>query len=302
MRPRNLVGLDVQWSLNEEQAFRRVGSQLDEGPAPTAEAEGLVDRYGVNRTRFWSMPMNCIGFLALNNHRPLFRRVAMRQAINWAVDRTALAAQAGPALATPWTHLLPPLLPGSITKKRLQPYSVHPNLAKARRLAGPNLRAQTIRIAYRSSGAIGLAQAQEVRRELIRLGFRAANITMKGFSGGDIYTAMWAKGSDLDLGVSLGLCGDYPDANAFLSFVNPPFGPAGSAKYRAKLARANKLREPARTRALGKLDLEITNNLAPAAVLRTYNNRYYFSGRVDPRSLAYSGAYQDWSIPALRLK
>jgi hypothetical protein len=125
---------------------------------------------------------------------------------------------------------------------------------------------------------------------------------MKGFSGGDIYTAMWAKGSDLDLGVLLGLCGDYPDAQRVPLIRQPPFGPAGSAKYRAKLARANKLREPARTRALGKLDLEITNNLAPAAVLRTYNNRYYFSGRVDPRSLAYSGAYQDWSIPALRLK
>jgi hypothetical protein len=40
------------------------------------------------------------------------------------------------------------------------------------------------------------------------------------------------------------------------------------------------------------------NTLAPVAVMRTYNNRYLFSNRVDPHSLVYS----DWSIPALALK
>jgi hypothetical protein len=36
--------------------------------------------------------------------------------------------------------------------------------------------------------------------------------------------------------------------------------------------------------------------------MRTYNNRYFFSNRVDPRSLRYHGVYEDWSIPALALK
>ena len=38
------------------------------------------------------------------------------------------------------------------------------------------------------------------------------------------------------------------------------------------------------------------------AVERTYNNRYLFSDRVDPKRLVYQGIYQDWSIPALALK
>ena len=42
--------------------------------------------------------------------------------------------------------------------------------------------------------------------------------------------------------------------------------------------------------------------VAPIAVERTYNNRYLFSDRVDPKSLVYQGIYQDWSIPALALK
>jgi hypothetical protein len=46
----------------------------------------------------------------------------------------------------------------------------------------------------------------------------------------------------------------------------------------------------------------VTKDLAPTAVLSTYNNRYFFSSRVDPKSLVYQNAYSDWSIPALALK
>ena len=52
----------------------------------------------------------------------------------------------------------------------------------------------------------------------------------------------------------------------------------------------------------GRLDLEVTTRLAPAVVLGSYNNRYFFSSRVDPRSLVYQNVYTDWSIPALALK
>ena len=44
------------------------------------------------------------------------------------------------------------------------------------------------------------------------------------------------------------------------------------------------------------------NQAAPMAIERTYNNRYIFSNRVDPKSLVYQGIYQDLSIPALALK
>ena len=44
------------------------------------------------------------------------------------------------------------------------------------------------------------------------------------------------------------------------------------------------------------------DTLAPVAVTRTYNNRYLFSNRVDPRSLVWNGVYGYWSIPELALK
>jgi ABC-type transport system substrate-binding protein len=164
-RPAHVAGVEVRWNLDEETAFHQVGSnQIDEGPLPLGEVEGVLARYGVNKTRFWSKPNNCIGFLALNSRRPLFRRVAMRKAINWAIDRAAMADQSGPAAATPWTHILPPLFPGSVTRKRLQPYAVHPNLAKARTLARSSLGHRRITIAYGVSGTINFTNAVRVRR------------------------------------------------------------------------------------------------------------------------------------------
>jgi ABC-type transport system substrate-binding protein len=305
-RPHNLAGVDVLWNLNEQTAFEQVkANQLDEGPLPATEVAGVARRYGVNKSRFWVKPTLCVSYLPFNNMRPLFgHSLALRRAVNWAVDRTAFAAQAGPYGSTPWTHLLSPAFPGSVTKKRLQPYSIHPNLTKAKRLAGRYVLNRKITVGYRSSGSINPAQAQIVRRDLIRLGFKAGNITMKPYTGADIYDAMGVRGNPLDMGVVLGWCSEYFDTYSLLAFFLNANNPQAvdNSRYRAKLAAANRLRGNAHFRALGKLDLAITRNLAPAAAMSTYNNRYFFSNRVDPRSLAWQPVYQDFSIPALALK
>ena len=303
--PRNLDGVDVIWNLGELSAFEMVErGELDEGPIPSGEEQGLAGRYGVNTTRFWVKAGSCVGWIAFNNSQGLFHRnVQMRKAVNWALDRTDYS---GTGFArTPWTHLLPPGSPGSITKKSLQPYSTRADLAKARQLAAGHFKDGTITVYYRSSGTINTAQAEVVKRGLIDLGFDPAKITMKGFTGGNIYTAIAVRGSDFDLAVSLGICSDYPQgpADAFLPLGvgRQPFFP-DSARYRAKLAAASRLRGPARSKALGELDIWLMKNIAPFAVMNAYNNRYFFSERVDPRSLRYHAVYQDWSIPALALK
>src|SRR4051812_9245041 len=105
-RPRNLGGVDVQWNLNETTAFEQVNSgELDEGPVPAMGVEFIVQRYGVNRTRFWTMPVKCTGYLPMNMARPLFKgNSALRRAINYVVSRRAYAAQAGPYAGQPWTR------------------------------------------------------------------------------------------------------------------------------------------------------------------------------------------------------
>ncbi len=309
-RPRNVRLVEVRWNLDEDGAYDRVqAGSLDEGPLPAAHVLEVAKAYRVNRTRFWVKPTSCLGLLAINSERPLLRNnTALRRALNWAVDRKAYAAAGGPYSRTPWTHLLPPTFPGSVTAKKLQPYRGAPNLRKARRLAAGHLRRGRINIGYRSSATTGgAATARLLRDDLVELGVAPARIKLKPFSGADIYDAMGKRSTDLDLGAGLGWCGDYLYDPAFLlRLALQPFGfPGGKAvspKYQRKLDAALKLTGRARDRALGKLDLEVTRDLAPTVVLNDYTNRYFFSSRVDPRSLVYSNVYADWSIPALALK
>ena len=77
---------------------------------------------------------------------------------------------------------------------------------------------------------------------------------------------------------------------------------SSGTRFQSRLGALERLRGAARLRALGRLDLDLMTTLAPVVATRTYNGRFYFSGRVEPKSLVYVGVYQDWSIPALALK
>ena len=95
---------------------------------------------------------SCLGQIALNTSRGLFHdNVQMRKAVNWAIDRTDYSG--GSYTRTPWTHLLPPGYPGSITKRSLQPYAPRANIAKARALAAGHFKDGRIKVFYRASGA-----------------------------------------------------------------------------------------------------------------------------------------------------
>jgi ABC-type oligopeptide transport system substrate-binding subunit len=112
--------------------------------------------------------------------------------------------------------------------------------------------------------------------------------------------------------VSMGWCSDYPDPYDWLNILlyggsiqaenNNNYSYMNIGKWNKKMASAARLVGPKRLKVYGQLDLDIMNQVAPMAVERTYNNRYFFSNRVNPKSLIYQGIYQDWSIPALALK
>src|SRR5262245_4505035 len=308
-RPRNLTGLDLQWNLNEQTAFNQTkANQLDEGPLPAAEVQGVASQYGVNKSRFWTKPVNCTGYLPMNTSRSLFgKNLPLRQAVNYAVSRRPYVAQAGPYAGQPWTHLFNPGVPGW---KNVSIYKQ--NLTKARSLARGHMKDGKITVYFRSSGTTNPAQAQIVKQDLINLGFSNDNITMKGFSGGDIYDAMGKRNTDADMGVSMGWCSDYPDPYDWINILL--YGPAiqaennvnysyfNNSKWNKRMANAAKLVGPNRLKVYGQMDIDIMNKAAPMAIERTYNNRYFFSNRVNPKGLVYQGIYQDWSIPAMALK
>jgi peptide/nickel transport system substrate-binding protein len=308
-RPRNLTGLDLQWNLNEQTAFNQTkANQLDEGPLPAAEVQGVANQYGVNKSRFWTKPVNCTGYLPMNTANNLFKsNLRLRQAVNYAVTRSTYVAQAGPYAGQPWTHIFNPGVPGwrnvSIYRK---------NLTKAKQLAAGHMKDGKITVYFRSSGTTNNAQAQIVKDDLRNLGFSDNNITMKGFSGANIYDAMGKRGNDADMGVSMGWCSDYPDPYDWLNILlygpsiqdenNVNYSYFNNPTWNRRMANAAKLVGPKRLKVYGQMDLDIMQKAAPMAIERTYNNRYFFSNRVDTKGLVYQGIYQDWSIPALALK
>jgi peptide/nickel transport system substrate-binding protein len=309
-RPRNLTGLDVRWSQNEQTLFNQtLANQIDEDPVvPPAEVGGVARRFGVNKTRFWAQAQNCTGYLPMNTARSLFKSTNLRKGISYGVNRKQYVQQAGPFAGRPWTHLFNPGVPGW---RNVSLYPLTPALAKARRLAG-NLSSKKITVGFRTNSSANQNQAQIVRRDLIRLGFRSGNINMKGYPGADLYDVMGTRGTDLDMGVSMGWCSDYPDPYDWINILlyGKAIGPSNNnnysyfnvPKWNRRMEAAARLVGPKRLRVYSQLDLDIMRQAAPVAAMRTYNNRYLFSKRVNPKSLVYQGIYQDWSIPALALK
>jgi hypothetical protein len=169
-----------------------------------------------------------------------------------------------------------------------------------------------ITVYYRSSGTTNPAQGLIVKQDLINLGFKSGDINMKPQPGADIYTAMGKRGTDADIGVSMGWCSDYPDPYDWINVLlygpsiqaenNVNYSYFNSSKWNARMANAAKLVGPKRLKVYGQLDLDIMNKAAPMAITRTYANRYFFSNKINPKGLIYQGIYQDWSIPAMALK
>jgi hypothetical protein len=200
--------------------------------------------------------------------------------------------------------MLPPGFPGS-SAKTLKPYGARANIPKAKKLAAGHFRSGHIVVIYPGYGQYYAGLAQLVRRDLVRLGFDPAKIDMRSQGGGGGLPP--PPPADWDLAVAWGWCADIVDPYDFFQpflyndglFLWPVLT---SKHYRARILAAAKLVGNARLAAFGKLDLDIMKNVAPMAPMRTYNNRYLFSDRVNPHSLVYSGPYQDFDLTELALK
>ena len=312
-RPRHLAGAVIEWNLDPQTAFQQVKANvLDSAPVPPNEAPGLARKYGINKSRFWVEPNDCTGWLVTNTSRRLFRNANLRRALNYAVDRKHYVGVLGAYAGRPWSHILNPGVPGW---KDVQPYPLRaPNLAKARRLAGP-LKDKQINVWYVKTHPVfpgGIDQFQIVRHDLIRLGFKAANIHATGLDGFGVFAGMGVKGNDADLGVSMGWCSDYRDpydwinVNLYGGFIQDNANQNRSyfdvPKWNRRMEAAARLVGPKRFEAYGQLDLDLMRQAAPLVPMEVINSTSMFSNRVDPRSLVWQRIYVGWSMPALALK
>jgi ABC-type transport system substrate-binding protein len=141
-RPRNVNRIRVDFRLGPETVKQNIDrGEMDTGEIPRSAHAELGRQYGVKKRspgRYFVNPQPEIVFLALNQDRPLFRRnVALRRAVNFALDRDLLMNQYGSYGGTAHDQILPPTIRG-FTDAKLYPR--RPDLERARRLAQGHLR------------------------------------------------------------------------------------------------------------------------------------------------------------------
>jgi peptide/nickel transport system substrate-binding protein len=210
------------------------------------------------------------GFVLFNTQSGPFANVRLRQAVDLALDRTALSALQGDV---PGSQYLPPAVPGGGGSPVVP---LEPALARARALAAGFHGKVTVTACTASNCQ---ATATIIKASLARIGLKVrVDTEPNGIPSG----TRW----DMQLE---GLYFDWPDPSAFLNLLFDPkaFRPPGyppaepiPAVYRRMLEAADRLRGTARAAAYRAVAARIERNVAPLAVRGTPVTPEFFSARM----------------------
>lgn len=300
-RPHRLARIEVTLGASSQQA----ASDIEAGRADYTSIGGnpdstinrlaarLASRYGPgspaaadHRQQYFEHQNPELDFLILNTHRPLFSDARLRLAVNYAIDRTALA-RLGNGYGTPdqpTGQYIPPNLPGFSGSKL---YPLTADLNKARAIATGHGRTAVL---YACDYSGCQQQAQLVRNELAAIGL---NVEIHTFDHETIYAKIAAPDARFDLAFATWLP-DYPDPAAMLNGMlsNSPFYPTfNDPTYTREMAAADQLTGPRRYQAIGSLAASLARNSAPIAAYGNNLSEEFFSPRIGCQTYAfYNGA------------
>jgi peptide/nickel transport system substrate-binding protein len=135
-RPHHVDRIDVDLAADPATVVDVASGKIEftpSGPWIGGRERELVRRYGVNKSQLFVLAGVETHMFVLNTSRPLFRdNVALRRAVNFAVDRRALVAtEIDPFVETPTDQNLPPTMPG-FRNARIYPLK-GPDLRRAAR-------------------------------------------------------------------------------------------------------------------------------------------------------------------------
>jgi YVTN family beta-propeller protein len=296
-RPHRLGRIELAMGISNNRAVEDVkAGRADYVPlgGPTAAnistiASQLAARYGSGssaaahgRQQYFVKPGPALNLFYLNTHRPLFSDVRMREAVNYAIDRHALARIGNgtlPLPERPTDDYLPPGIPGSTDA---HVYPLKPNPAKAKSLAQGRGRTAML---YTCEDPTCTLQAQVLKNNLKAIGLQ---VDIKEFPIVTLQTEIAKQGGQFDL-ASGGWNADYPDPTAMLNtllnqeaFDNPT--------YQRRLADAARLTGPQRYIAYGKLDVDLARRAAPLVAIGDLASHDFFSTRTGCQTYGFYGA------------
>ena len=281
------VGISPRRAIREIEAgladYTTVGSGWSASAARAAQASRLAARYGAGSAaaargaqQYFANPGAQLDYFVLNTHRPLFSDVHMRQAVNYAIDRRALAQRGdrfSPLPAHPTGHYLPPGMPGF---RDVHVYPMTPDVAKARKLSRGGERTAVL---YTCDSSPCPEQAQIVKADLAAIGLQ---VHIKTVPYDTYFTTLGKPGHPFDLAWD-GWLPDYIDPAAMLNslLADSSNGPTfDDPAYRRRLAAASRLSGPERYLTYGRLDLELARDAAPLAAFDNLYDDEFFSARI----------------------
>jgi peptide/nickel transport system substrate-binding protein len=239
------------------------------GPASPAAARG--------QQGYFVYPALQLDYFNLNTHRPLFRDARMRQAVNYAIDRRALAQLGNgfqPLPERPTDHYLPPGMPG-FTDAHIYPLT--PDPGRARQLARGNVGRTAV--LYTCNVPPCDQQAQIVKTDLAAIGL---HVQVKTFAFTTLFARVAKPGEPFDLAYG-GWLPDYLDPSAMLTplLENNSLDPAlDDPIYRRRLRAAARIAGPERYLAYQRLDIDLARNAAPLAAYGNLSYHEFFSPRI----------------------
>jgi peptide/nickel transport system substrate-binding protein len=221
-------------------------------------------RAGHQRVFINLVPAGTVDALTLNTSRPLFANARLRRAVNYAIDRQALARLggygpvSGALTAIPTDHYLPEGIPGY---RRTELYPMKGDLRVARRLAGNRRRSAVM---YTCDFKVCLQEAQVVKSNLAAIGI---TVEVQTFPMSQALDRELKKVEPYDIGLSTWRM-DYPDGFDVLNLNldgNLRLNEAhfDDPLWNRRLEAAAHLSGEVRARAYARLDVDLARRAAP---------------------------------------
>jgi YVTN family beta-propeller protein len=280
------VGIGTTESVKEiEAGTADFAARLDD--LAQAQRESLNARYGpgspaarAGDQRYFVHSMLSIETLFMNTSRPLFANANLRKAVNYAIDRRAIARanEAFGFLAQPADQFLQAGSPGF---RDTHIYPLTPNLAKARGLArGLGGRA----VLYVCDVCLPIAQL--IQAELKPIGISVKIVEIPG-SGPDYRAGIRGAPFDLVLAEWFPVYTDpadtlnfFFDGRSIRAKGNSNFSYFDVPAYNRKLAATAALTGQQRYAAYAALEADLLRNASPAAPILHRDDQEFFSARV----------------------
>jgi peptide/nickel transport system substrate-binding protein len=257
---------------------------------PVADYAAIGAAYGpgspasqAGHQQFFVNPNLTTRYLAMNTSRPLFASALLRQAVNYAIDRPALAATRGAYGDGVTDQILPPGMPGF---RDAQVYPLGgPDFGTALALAQASGQVPATADLYTCLSDVCSAQAGIISADLATIGI---TVNVHQFPTSVMYAELGTRGEPFDLALA-GWVADFADPFDFVNVLlggdtirdsgNTNLAYFADPGFDRRMADANLLVGTARTDAYASLDEDLTR-AAPWAAWGNDNNRDFFSARI----------------------